>query len=150
MISIGPDAEGVIPPETEQKMLELGKWTGKYAEAIYPTQKGLDSAYFQGGSTLSKDEKTLYLFMYDKPERYTMLNGIRNKNMKITSLASGRELKYNIIGGAPWVNMPGQIWVETEKSDFDDICTVLKVEFEEKIDLVSLDSENVNSVGGAE
>ncbi len=150
LISIGPDAEGVIPAETEQKMLELGEWTHKYAEAIYPTEKGLDPAYFLGGSTLSEDRKTLYLFVYDKPNRYLMLNGIRNKNMKITSLSSGRELKYEIIGGAAWVNMPGQIWIEIEDSDLDDICTVCKVEFEEEIDLVDLCADDVSSVGGAE
>lgn len=150
LISIGPDAEGVIPAETEKKMLELGEWTHKYAEAIYPTDKGLDLAYFSGGSTLSKDRKTLYLFVYDKPNQHMMLNGIRNKNMKITSLTSGRELKYEIIGGAAWVNMPGQIWVEIEESDLDDVCTVCKVEFEEEINLVDLQADDVSSVGGAE
>lgn len=149
LISVGPDAEGVIPPETEEKMLELGAWTHKYAEAIYPTEKGLDPAYFSGGSTLSKDKKTLYLFSYDKPNRFMMLNGIRNKEMKVTSLASGRELSYKIIGGASWVNMPGQIWITVEEEDTDDVCSVFKVELQEEIDLVSLDS-NTESVGGAE
>lgn len=77
-----------------------------------------------------------------------MLNGIRNKNMKITSLASGRELSYDIIGGAPWVNMPGQIWVRVEEQDTDDVCSVFKVEFEEEIDCVPMQSD-VNSVGEA-
>lgn len=149
LISIGPDAKGEIPKETEEKMLELGEWTHKYAEAIYPTEKGLDPAYFPGGSTLSKDKKTLYLFCYDKPNKFLMLNGIKNKQMHITSLASGRTLDYEIIGGAPWVDMPGQIWVNVQDEDIDDICTVIKVEFEEKISLVSLGGE-VSSVGGAE
>lgn len=146
LISIGPDASGAIPPETEEKMLELGAWTHKYAEAVYPTERGLDTAYFAGGSTLSKDKKTLYLFAYDKPNGFMMLNGIRNKNMKITSLASGRELSYDIIGGAPWVNMPGQIWIRVEEQDTDAVCSVFKVEFEEKIDCVPIQSA-VNSVG---
>ena len=147
LISIGPDAEGVIPPETEEKMKELGAWTNRYAEAIYPTEKGLDPAYFLGGSTLSKDKKTLYLFSYDKPNGRLMLNGIRNKKMKITALASGRELTYKILGGAPWANMPGQIWLEVEDQDTDKVCSVFKVEFQNEIDLVEMTAD-VKSVGG--
>ena len=149
LISIGPDAEGQIPKETEEKMLELGEWTHKYAEAVYPTDKGLDPAYFLGGSALSKDKRTLYLFCYDKPNGYWMLNGIRNKKMRVTSLKNDRELEWEIIGGAPWLNMPGQIWLKPENEDLDDICTVLKVEFEEPIDLVEI-HDAVSSVGGAE
>lgn len=148
LISIGPDAEGNIPKETEEKMLALGSWTGKYAEAIYPTEKGLDPAYFNGGSTLSKDKKTLYLFCYDIPNGFLMLNGIRNTGFKVTSLKNDRELEYDIIGGARWLNMPGQIWVKVREEDVDEVCTVIKVEFNEPIDLVAI-HENAESVGGA-
>ena len=149
LISFGPTAEGEIPPEVEEKMLELGRWTHQYAEAIYPTGKGIAPEYFQGGSTLSEDKKTLYLFVYDKPNGYLMLNGIKNQNMKITSLASGRELQWRITGGASWLDMPGQIWIHIGESDVDDICTVLKVEFDEEINLVELQA-TVSSIGGAE
>lgn len=149
LISIGPDAEGNIPKETEESMLALGDWTHRYAEAVYPTEKGLDPAYFLVGSTLSRDKKTLYLFSYDRPNGFLMLNGIKNKEMKITALKNGRELAYEIIGGAPWLDMPGQIWVRTEDGDLDDVCSVFRVEFEEPIRLVEIE-ENVSSVGGAD
>ena len=149
LISIGPDAEGQIPAETEQKMLELGEWTHKYAEAVYPTEKGLDPAYFMGGSTLSKDRKTLYLFSYDNPNGFLMLNGIRNKELKITALKNGRELEYEIVGGAPWLDMPGQIWIKVEPEDLDNVCSVFKVEMAEELNAVDI-SENISSVGGAE
>lgn len=149
LISIGPDAEGNIPKETEESMLALGAWTQKYAEAIYPTEKGPGAEYFLGGSTFSKDKKTMYLFSYDRPNGFLMLNGIRNKNMKITSLKNNREMDWEIIGGAPWVNMPGQIWIKVQDEDIDEVCTVIKVEFEEPIDMVEI-CNDVSSVGGAE
>ncbi len=136
LISIGPDAEGNIPKETEESMLALGEWTGKYAEAVYPTEKGPGTEYFLGGSTLSKDKRTMYLFCYDRPNGFLMMNGIRNKQMKVTSLKNNREMEWNIIGGSPWINMPGQIWIKVREEDIDDVCTVIKVEFEEPIELV--------------
>ncbi len=32
--------------------------------------------------------------------------------------------------------MPGQIWIKVREEDIDDVCTVIKVEFEEPIELV--------------
>lgn len=147
LISFGPTPEGEIPVQAEEKMRELGKWTHKYAEAVYPTEQGIGLEYFNGGSTLSTDKRTLYLFTYGRPNGYLMLNGIHNTEMKVTSMVSGRELAWNITGGAPWVNMPGQIWIEVGEQDIDDVCTVIKVEFEEPIELLSK-TEEAESVGG--
>ena len=149
LISIGPDGKGEIPEKTQQSMLALGKWTKKYSEAIYPTEKGIGTEYFAGGSTLSKDKKTLYIFNYEKPDGFIMLNGIRNKNMKITSLKNNRELEYSIVGGAPWLDMPGQIWIKTTDDDLDDVCTVIKIDFDEPINMVSIE-EKADSTGGSE
>lgn len=146
LLSVGPDAEGEIPMETAEKLIQLGKWTNKYQEAIYPTNKGIGPEYFLGGTTLTEDKKTLYLFIYDRPYQRIMLNGIRTKIKKITSLLSDRELSYNIIGGAPWLRMPGSIWIDIDEKDIDDICTVVKVEFEDMIDLVEL-NKTISSVG---
>lgn len=147
LISVGPDAKGKLPEETKAQMLELGKWTGKYAESIYPTDKGLDPAYFLGGTTLSEDKKTLYLFAYDCSTNRLMLNGIRNPIKKITSLKNNQELSHRVIGGADWLNMPGCIWIEVPDEAIDDICTVIKIEFDEPIGLVSL-YDKTDSVGG--
>lgn len=86
LISVGPDAQGRLPEETKRQMLALGEWTHKYAEAIYPTEAGLDPAYFLGGSTLSEEA-------------------------------------------------------------MDDVCTVIKAEFDEPIDLVEM-NKHARSVGG--
>lgn len=39
-------------------------------------------------------------------------NGIKTKIKKITSLASGNELSHTVLGGAPWLDMPGCIWID--------------------------------------
>lgn len=149
LISFGPTPEGEIPAAIEEKMRELGKWTHKYEEAIYPTEQGIAPEYFHGDSTLSGDGKTLYLFCHDKPNGFLLLNGIRNKTMKVTSLTNGRELTWTLTGGAPWLGMPGQIWIEVQEEEADEICTVIKIEFEQPIDMIPCDEEK-SSVGGAE
>lgn len=146
LISVGPDAQGRLPEETKAQMLALGAWTHKYAEAIYPTGQGLDPAYFLGGSTLSQDRKTLYLFAYDCSSSRLMLNGIRNPIKSITAMGTGKELPHRVVGGARWLNMPGCIWIDLPVSETDDICTVIKVELDGPIDLVELESQ-VSSVG---
>lgn len=146
LISVGPDAEGNIPPETELRMKQLGRWTHLYEEAIYEPGKGIGPEYFAGGTTLSQDRQTLYLFVYDRPYQHVMINGVRNRINRVTSLKSGRELEHCTIGGASWVNMPGCIWIETKEEDLDEVCTVLKVELDGPIDLVALNGQ-AESVG---
>lgn len=147
LISVGPDAQGRLPEPVKAQLLSLGEWTNKYAEAIYPTGRGIDPAYFLGGSTLSEDRKTLYLFAYDCSSGRLMLNGIRNKVKNLTAMGTGHSLNHRVIGGAPWLNMPGCIWIDLPESEMDPVCTVIKVEFDEPIDLVTL-AEDVKSVGG--
>ena len=146
LLSFGPDRTGAMPEEVKKILLEIGQWTEKYAEAIYPTGAGLDPAYFLGGSTLSEDKETLYLFPYDCSTGQLMLNGVRNKVKKITSLTTGKELKHTMLGGADWINMPGCRWIELGKEDMDEVCTVLKVELEGPIDIVDI-NRNAESAG---
>lgn len=147
LISVGPDRKGNIPPEQEMLLEKLGEWTGKYYEAVYPTGRGLDPAYFMGGSTLSADKKTLYLFPFDVSTGRIMTKGIRNHNLKrVSSMTSGRELNYRMIGGAPWLNMPGCLWIDMQDEDIDDVCSVVKLEFDSEIDLAAID-EKSESVG---
>lgn len=149
LISVGPTPEGEIPKEAEERMRILGAWTKQYAEAIYPTKAGLAPEYYHGGSTLSEDEKTLYLFCNEKPNGYLMLNGIKNTELRFTALKSRRELAWKVTGGASWLDMPGQIWCELAEEDIDELCTVIRVDFSEPPRLVAL-HETKSSVGGAD
>jgi len=51
-------------------------------------------------------------------------------------MSTGQELTHQVIGGASWINMPGCIWIDMPESAIDDVCTVIKMEFDEPIDLV--------------
>lgn len=140
LLGVGPRENGEIPQEAVAVLKEMGDWIKKYEEAIYETDRGLAPYYFRGASTLSEDNKTLYLFLNDRPNEKIMINGIRNDLKKITCLTNGRELNYSVTGGAPWGNIPGCKWIDIEDSDLDDICTVIKIELDGELDLWELDN----------
>ena len=134
LLGIGPKENGEIPKEAEKVLLEFGEWIHKYEQAIYDTNRGLETEYYKGQSTISENGKVIYLFVHGK-EKYVMVNGLRNIPKKIVSLKNNRVLETDRTGGAPWANIPGCLWIKLDDQDFDDVCTVIKIELEEKIDL---------------
>ncbi len=135
LLDIGPMEDGTIPPEEVERLKGLGAWIRGNEEAIYPTTAGLPRGHFYGPSTLSKDRQTLYLFQFDRPQGPIPVKGLRNKIKEITILKSGTRLKHQKIGGAPWFNIPGLLWIDLPAEDCDSVATVLKLELEGPIDL---------------
>ncbi|WP_217559431.1 alpha-L-fucosidase [Paenibacillus sp. GbtcB18] len=135
LLDIGPKEDGTVDPRQEQILLGLGSWIRTHEEAVYGTREGILTRYYLGGSTLSKDKKTLYLFVYDDPKESVCLKGLSSKIRKITVLHSGKELTYDIHGGVPWFQIPGTTWIHLTQEDTHDYVTVLKIELEDELDM---------------
>lgn len=135
LLDITPMEDGTIPTEQVSRLLELGEWIRKNEEAIYTTEAGLPPEHFYGASTLSKDNKTLYLFFFDRPWDAIAVKGIYNDVKKVSILGTGKELPHRKIGGAPWANIPGVLWIDIEEEDIDPNTTVIKLEMDEPIQL---------------
>lgn len=135
LLDIGPMADGTIDPRQEELLLGLGKWVNAHREAVFGTKEGIMTRYYLGGSTISQDEETLYLFVYDEPKEGICLKGLCNKIKKITVMHSGRELTHDIHGGVPWFNIPGATWIALTKEECHENVTVLKLELEGKLDM---------------
>ncbi|HEX2908632.1 MAG TPA: alpha-L-fucosidase, partial [Phototrophicaceae bacterium] len=135
LLDVGPKPDGTIPPEQIALLESLGAWIHQHEEAIYPTTAGLPAGLFYGASTLSQDRKTLYLFTFDRPWEEIAVKGIRNPVKRASILGSGRALKTYKRGGAPWVNVPGVLWLELPEAELDPNATVVKLEFDEPLDL---------------
>jgi alpha-L-fucosidase len=126
-------ADGTIPPEQIERLEGLGAWINRHAEAVYDTQAGLPAAYHYGTSTLSKDQQTLYLICFDRPNGQVAVKGIRND---IKAISIQREpLTFRKLGGAPWINLPGVLWIDVPESALDPIATVIKIELAGPLDL---------------
>jgi alpha-L-fucosidase len=92
MLNIGPRANGDVPFEISQRMLEMGKWLNVNGESIYSTE-GFDLKKDQhdwGKITckLSDTENKLYLHVFTWPlNKQLTLTGIKTQPSKIYLLA---------------------------------------------------------------
>lgn len=143
LLDIGPMEDGTIDEEQEKRLKGFGEWIRKHEEAIFGTEAGLPHGHFYGPSTLSKDKKILYLYYFNRSYDDIAVKGIRNKIKKASVVGSSLELNYKKIGGAPWLNIPGILWIDVPESAIDNNCTVIKIELEEELDLYRGTGQNI-------
>lgn len=135
LLDIGPMEDGTIDPRQEAILLGLGDWIRDNEEAIFGTEEGIMLRYYGGGSTLSKDKKTIYLFVHDTPQECICLKGLSSKIKDISVVHSGKKLTHEIHGGVPWFNIPGTTWIHITPEDAHEHVTVVKVELEDEVDM---------------
>ena len=111
LLDIGPKEDGTLDERQEKVLLDLGGWIHDHEEAVFGTEKGLDYNHFLGGSTISADKKTMYLFVYDKPQETLCVKGIKTPVKKVTVLHTGEELRFSYTGSLPWSGIPGTLWI---------------------------------------
>ena len=86
-----------------------------------------------GGSTISADKKTMYLFVYDKPQETLCVKGIKTPVKRVTVLHTGEELRFSYTGSLPWSGIPGTLWIWAGEMSIHPFATVVKVELEDEI-----------------
>ncbi len=128
LLDVGAKPDGTFPKKQVEILKSLGRWTHKHAEAIYGTREGIPKDYFYGASTLSKDKKTLYLFVTCKPHGPVFLKGVKNKIQDIRVVGTKAHLKWKrVIRGVRAIFLP--------KSYLDPEMTVLAVSLDDPIEL---------------
>ena len=135
LLDIGPKEDGTIDDRQVKVLRDLGKFISDNEEAIYSTVAGIKRDHYGEGSVLSKDKKTLYLFVYDKPTEHICVKGLASKIKSISILHSGEKLAYKYTGSVPWQGIPGTLWIEAKEMKMHELCTVIKIELEESIKL---------------
>ena len=127
-----------MPEEVER--LEVEPDFGK-EEAIYPTVAGAPGALLW--SIYLSKIANIYLFQFGRPTMPIPLKGLRSKVKKISVLATGQELSYRFMGGAPWLNIPGVLWIDLPREYCDPVATVLKIELAEELDLYREEGQTI-------
>jgi alpha-L-fucosidase len=136
LLNVSPRPDGTIPEWQQQSLREIGDWLKLNGEAVYGSRAGIHKNHYAGCSTLSKDQKTLYLFVSGKPINGLMLKGLQNTPRKISVLGAPEvELKIKNAGGAPWNKVPPTRFVEVPDNLKIGFGRVLKVELDEPIEL---------------
>ncbi len=118
LLNIGPKADGTIPPESVERLGEMGKWLKVNGEAIYATNGRKE--YREGDHirfTVSKDGKYTYIIT-TKPTRQLKLTTIGVKNTsRVMMLGVEKPLRWAKGGDGTVVidlpeTLPGQYaWV---------------------------------------
>ncbi|WP_312351256.1 alpha-L-fucosidase [Sphingobacterium multivorum] len=125
LLDIGPKADGTIPEEQLNILNQLGRWTHKHAAAIYGTRAGIPFVNYGGKSALSKDGKTLYLYVYDQKPELQLRGLVNHTAIKEVSVVGDASAKVNV------KSENGTVQVDLTKVNFDQDVTVIALTFAE-------------------
>lgn len=136
LLNISPKPNGKIPEKQKLILKELGKWSKKHDSAIYSTKKGIPYDHFYGPSTLSKDKKTLFLFLRDIPkDNQIVVKGISNKINRAYIVGNGTVLNQQLLCKVYWNKYPGLTYIEIPKETIDPYYTVIALVLDSPIKL---------------
>jgi len=145
LLNVGPKPDGTIPEWEIKNLKAIGAWLDLNGEAVYGSRAGIHKNHYAGCSTLSKDGKTLYLFVFSKPVNGLMLKGLQNTPTQISVLGSP-EIKVTMknAGGAPWNKVPPTRFLKVPDELDIGLGRVLKIELDEEIELYTGKSGNIS------
>lgn len=126
LLDIGPKADGTIADEQIAILKNLGRWTNKHAEAIYGTQSGLESGHFNGKTALSKDKKTLFLYLDYKDNTGVIVSGLRSKIAGLSVIGYQGKINYKPIENDDYL-------IEIPDAAYDQEVTVVALKFNEPL-----------------
>jgi len=136
LLNVSPKPDGTIPEWQVESLKKIGAWLRLNGEAVYGSRAGIHKNHYAGSSTLSKDRKTLYLFLSSKPINGLMLKGLQNTPKKISVLGSPEiKIAMKNVGGAPWNKVPPTRFLDVPDELEIGLGRVLKIELNEPIDL---------------
>ncbi|WP_426791376.1 alpha-L-fucosidase [Sphingobacterium sp. WOUb80] len=127
LLDIGPKADGTIPAEQLNILKQLGRWTHKHAAAIYGTRAGIPFANYNGKSALSKDGKTLYLYVYEQKPELQLRGLVNHTAIKGVSVIGDASSKVSV------KSEDGIVQVDLKKINFDQDVTVIALNFSEEL-----------------
>jgi alpha-L-fucosidase len=133
LLDVGPKEDGTIPEEQVAVLKELGRWTGKHAQAIYGSKGGVSRDWFSGPSTISADSTKLYLFVEHKPNGKLMLKGLKNKVNTAFVVGKGTNLNYEVQMKPWWSQHPGLLLIDMPEESLDPQVTVICLSLDGKL-----------------
>ncbi|WHZ20369.1 MAG: alpha-L-fucosidase [Rhodanobacteraceae bacterium] len=134
LLDIGPRADGTIPKIEADTLRQVGRWVHENQEAIYGSDAGIPHDYYLGDSTLSKDHKTLYLFIDGKPNGAILLKGLTNRVLRARVVGNGTILNPQRLG-ATLGGAPSMLAIDVPDYTLDPDVTVIALELDGPIKL---------------
>ncbi len=126
LLNVGPTADGVIPPESVERLKSAGQWMKANGEAIYGTEASPFARRLSWGRVTRKtagDKTTLYLHIWDWPEDgKLLLPTLKETPVSGHVLTNGQEISSSATGDGLVVSLPGKAT--------DPIVSVVVLEFD--------------------
>jgi alpha-L-fucosidase len=98
LLNVGPTAEGVIPPESVERLETVGAWMKKNGEAIYGTSAGpWKKTPFDGRATVKGN--TLYLHVFKWPDGGLTVSGLKGRALSVDPIDKA-------VGAVTWKEVP--------------------------------------------
>lgn len=106
LLNVGPGPDGVIQPEFQQRLRDIGRWLQVNGDAIYETTYGPMQGIPFARSTAH--DKTVYVHVFDWPGISMDLPGLDAKVESAALLAGGKPLDFHQSQGKIHMNLPPQ------------------------------------------
>ncbi len=145
LLDIGPREDGTLDPRQAQILEGLGRWTGKHAQAIYGTVAGPSLDHYAGPSTLSKDGRTLYLFVDGKPSGEVLVKGLDAAVAKAYVVGGKQPVGTRVLGKYDWSKVPGLLYLSIPSEAYDADMTVIALELDRPLALYREASKPIES-----
>ncbi|MEX0682663.1 MAG: alpha-L-fucosidase [Dehalococcoidia bacterium] len=131
LLNIGPDGDGVIPPEQLDRLQAVAGWMSRNGEAISGTDAGLDPWQFYGPST--RKGGVVYLHLLMRPYESVTVRGVPIRRVKSARVVgSGRDLEFDtrcaILDQLLNSDPLGELTIRVPEDVLDPLATVIAVE----------------------
>ncbi len=130
LLDIGPRADGTIPEEQVAVLRELGRWTAKHAEAVYPTRAGIPAGHVQAYTTLNQAGDILYLYLPYRPNESVEVKGLKSRVQRVRVVGTDQELSWKLYNDIDWSATPGVYYIDVPSDVLDPHMTVLALELD--------------------
>ncbi|MGH9626219.1 MAG: alpha-L-fucosidase, partial [Bryobacteraceae bacterium] len=106
LLDVGPEPDGTIQPEFQERLRAIGKWLSVNGDAIYGTTYGpLQTLSF--GKTTAKGNN-VYLEVFDWPSAGALrVPGLQRNVRSVSALAGNRPLRFHQAGSALEIDLSG-------------------------------------------
>ena len=130
LLDIGPRADGTIPEEEVAVLKELGRWTSRHAEAVYPTRAGIPAGHVQAYTTLNHAGDILYAYLPYAPNESLEIKGLKSVIKRVRVVGTDRELSWKRYNDIDWSATPGVYYINVPAQVLDPHMTVLAIELD--------------------
>lgn len=124
LLNVGPTAAGEIPPESVERLADMGRWMSVNGEAIYGTDASIFPTFSAGRSTTKAIDggRRIYLMVFDWSTDGTLvLPGVHSDATSARLLATGAALTTSRTNGELTLALP--------KDAPDPVASVIAVDF---------------------